>query len=53
MIEQHYTRRKWSEGDKKEHKVETRLKNFKNHIIDTIITSKDFLSVKIYLKKNK
>ncbi len=43
MTEQLYFWRKYGEGSRKEHK------NFKNHIIGSIITSKDFLSVKIHI----
>ncbi len=61
MYVKHYPRRKWGESGKNEHKAETNClsvwdnkKNFKNHIIGSIITSKDSLSVKIgKFKKNK
>ncbi len=49
MYAKYYSKRKWGEGGRKEHKVETNYvrvwdkKNYKNHII----TSKDSLSVTI------
>ncbi len=55
MHKKHYPRTKWREGGRKEHKMETNCicvwgnkKNFKNHIIGSIITSKDSLSVEIH-----